>query len=198
MDAPAPALVTASVAGSSGCGVGAEVLAVAPAWGSPILLPRPYQEAAADVAAGATSGPSFSVFLSTPLGPAKADIGSQQLAEAYRDGRRPVTVEAQLLLPDSDAAVTATAEQLRVLLQAGVERGKAGTEGDVPSEAVRCWGLCGMWWHSAGAGGIQGGQASGAALHSTCSTHFCCACTLLRCVLPLWCTGLPCAAELLG
>lgn len=181
MDAPAPTLVTASVAGSSGCGVGAEVLAVAPAWGSPILLPRPYQEAAADVAAGASSGPSFSVFLSTPLGPAKADISSQQLAEAYQDGGRPVTVDAQLLLPDSDAAVTAAAGQLRVLLQAGVERGKAGTDEETPAEAVRCQGLGGVWWHSAGAGGRQGGQASGAALHSTCST------TSPLCLSPLGC-----------
>lgn len=134
MDAPAPTLVTASAAGSSGCGAGAEVLAVAPAWGSPILLPRPYQEAAVDVAAGAV-GPRFSVFLSTPLGPAKADICSQQLAEAYRDGRRPVTVEAQPLLPDSNAAVTAGAGQLRVLLQAGVEKRKDQDMEDPPAEA---------------------------------------------------------------
>lgn len=136
MDAPAPTLVTASAAGGSGCGAGAEVLAVAPAWGSPILLPQPYQEAAVDVAAGAV-GPRFSVFLSTPLGPAKADICSLQLAEAYRDGRRPVTVEAQPLLPDRNAAVTAGAGQLRVLLQAGVEKRKDQDMEDPPAEAVR-------------------------------------------------------------
>lgn len=134
LDTPAPALVTASTACGSSSAAGAEVLAVAPAWGSPILLPQPYQAAVAQVAAGAP-GPSFSVFLSTPLGPARAEISSQQLAEAYRDGRRPVTVEAQPLLPDSHAAVAAGAGHLRVLLQASVERGKV-EGGDDPPAAV--------------------------------------------------------------
>ena len=131
LDAPAPTLVTAQAAGGNACGAGAEVLAVAPAWGSPILLPQKYQQAAPLVAAGAV-GPAFSVFLSTPLGPAKAEFCSLQLADAYRDGRRPLTVEAQLLLPDSNAAAAASAGQLRVLVQAGVEKAK-GLEADDPA-----------------------------------------------------------------
>ncbi|KAI7842592.1 hypothetical protein COHA_003696 [Chlorella ohadii] len=134
LDAPAPTLVTATAAGGNACGAGAEVLAVAPAWGSPILLPQKYQQAAPLVAAGAV-GPAFSVFLSTPLGPAKAEFCSLQLADAYRDGRRPLTVEAQLLLPDSNAAAAASAGQLRVLVQAGVEKAKGLEADDPPADA---------------------------------------------------------------